>query len=116
MALNLEPNKDAEDLLLQIGEQLNRLEPAAKKPGRQQLVVRAKAWLNVRLTVFQQTICGSPRVRELCRSGDTVALTGAIAVLIGAHCPGVSEATVATLLVKLGISTICANHWQAAGR
>jgi len=79
-----------------------------KHPG--QYVQIAKAWLSEQHEQLRVVICSSERIRQMLRESrgyDRVLLASAIVDLIAGIITGVAPATVAVLLVKEGVETLC---------
>lgn len=98
-----------DELMLQLGEAVGGTDLDAGRPTRGELIRRAEQWMLTERAAFAQRICGDPRIADF-RSGkksDKFELFLVICdCLTGLH-GGVPVATVAVLLLRLGINTLC---------
>lgn len=95
-----------DDLLIELGVIGHEALPRdALRRGRE-----VYATLRVSLA---ESICVDPRVRELEREGRRVELLAVLADTVAGLVDTVPVATLAVLLVRDGLSSLCADHWGA---
>jgi hypothetical protein len=100
-----------EQLLVLLGSELAVSERALRLPSPAELVAKAQLWLQINMQYFQDAICTQTRVRKIVEHKDGE-LVAAIADLIASFCVGVSPVTVAYLLVRRGLKSLCKAYWE----
>jgi hypothetical protein len=101
------------DLLILIGDDLMSSESRFTAPDTTELVNKANIWLKEQYAQFQCTICNN-KVVLICHNKDDLAgLVVAISDLIASICIGVSPFTVAALIVKMGVDSLCCDTWKS---
>ena len=77
-------------------------------PDRKRLV--ARAWIEAQRERLRAVICEDPQIRLLreSTSDDRVALAAAVADLVASLTGNLAAATVAVLMVRSGIDSLCA--------
>jgi len=100
-----------DDLYAEVGREYASAQGQLLPKPPHRYVQIAKAWLSERREQLRAEICGSERVRKMLREPrgyDRVLLASAVTDLVAGIVTGVAPATVAVLLVKEGVETLCA--------
>jgi len=100
-----------DELLVLIGNELDSSVHAVP-PSINSLIQAANEWLDNQWSTFQKAICNDKRIRQQSRNSDNTLLVAAVADLLASVITNVSPFTVAVLLVKKGIDTLCASDWK----
>jgi hypothetical protein len=96
-----------EDLLERLGDELPYL--GIGRGSRFELISRAKLWREEELPKLARNFCGDPRLKAF-RNGkrsDSYELFVVLVDVIGAAHIGVPVATVAFLVIKMGLNAVC---------
>ena len=113
--MNIDPSDldylDEERLLEMIGMELYRKERSALPIDTNELIARARNWIDQNWEAFREAICKTESIQELVANNSTKQLVLAIADLISGLITGVSPITVAILLTKTGIEEMCGEIW-----
>jgi hypothetical protein len=100
---------DEEDLFFALGQELHG--HPAFPIARSDLIQAGRRWFAEKQEVLRQRICGTQLAKVLSdREGhatDWIPLVASLADLIASAVAGVSPVTVAVLIVKKGIRTLC---------
>ena len=116
---NFEPNvgsllsADEDDLYVQLGRELQGT--PAFPPSRQQLRELARGWLGGKRKAIAAKVCSDDTVKRVATedlSDQRVALVLAVADLISSLTLGVSPIIVSVLLVREGLTSLCADKWN----
>lgn len=104
-----------DELLEEIGEELirkrlrARLEPRKTETAMQ----RGQEWFEANIGHLERAVCFEPAVRRMVENpSDNQVLVAALLDLISSIVVGVSPVTVAVLLVKRGVHTLCRDSWD----
>lgn len=81
-------------------------------PEKQELIRTGKRWWTHRKEHLLNSVCSSDVIKSIFESGDELALVVAVLDLISGIVTGVSPATVAVLIVKLGLEKACESMWN----
>lgn len=96
-------------LLLEIGSDLDRKSILPRKPS--EIIEIADIWFKKKRNQFATIVCGNEKIKRLQDSSNevnqNVFLAAAVADLISGAITGVSPITVAVLIVKKGLDSIC---------
>jgi hypothetical protein len=88
-------------------------------PSRRELMRDAKLWMSSKRAELAEILCRNESLRRLSSRRPTVQnrilLVTAIMDLITSVVTGVAAATVAVLLVREGLSSLCADSWGREG-
>ena len=106
-------NKSIEQLYIELGQQLLSPEYRAFPFPKERYMQRAREWLLENRERLRQIICDHDRVKSFMNSSrleERVLLISAIVDLISSMCSGISPVTVAVLLVKEGLNSLCVNE------
>lgn len=105
-------SSNEEDLLFEIGTSLSGKSILPK--DRSAILKIATAWLSKNADLLRSNICGNMKIAELTDDGGNpqqdVLLVAAIADVIADLIVGVSPVTVAVLIAKRGLKTLCAEY------
>ena len=105
---------DENSLLAELGASL--VGPLAAPMPRHEAIRRAKTWLNDRRSSLASVICTSQRIKELCDTTNSLsnrpALILAVADLLMTVIGTLPVLTVAALLVREGLTAVCADYWS----
>jgi len=102
--------KEIEQLYIDLGRQILSSDYHAFPFPKQRYITKAKNWLAENKVHLKQKICKNEYVKLHMNSNkieDRVILISAIIDLISSMCIGISPVTVAVLLVKEGINSLC---------
>lgn len=84
---------------------------AAPQP-QETLIRRGQDWISAQTSRFRSALCGNEDIRRLT-TGDEFALASAILVALAAQYGSSTQlATVAALLAKVGIKSLCEDSWS----
>lgn len=98
-----------EEFLVHLGSELRPTDFGAGQPSLDDLIRRARVWQEDELPNIARKLCDSPRVSAF-RSGskqDKQALFVVIIDLLGSSHVGVPIATIAVLVVRMGLDKFC---------
>ena len=99
-----------EEQLLETIGRLSSDQSASFRPT--DLLTAGRRWVRRRQKRFAEMICGSKRIRSLVeQDAELVTIASAVADLIIGQCGGVPATTVAVLLCKRGITSLCDGRW-----
>lgn len=102
-------NLDIEDLLLEIGTDISGKTLLPKNPS--ELIKIADIWYKKTTTKIAPIVCNNERIKKIqdtkSDTNQNVLLAAAIADLITGVITGVSPITVAVLVIKKGLNSIC---------
>lgn len=105
---------DDKALLAELGASLAG--PLAAPMPKHEAIRRAKAWLKDKRADLVSTVCTSRRIQELCNTEDSLSnrstLVLAVADLVMTVIGNLPVLTVAALLVREGLNSICAEYWS----
>ena len=101
-------DKTEEDLFALLGTDLNA--HSGLSTDREESVRHGKRWFELHLPSLQERVCSSELAGLFIEGGDELLLLGGVVDLIGSVCFGVTPATVATLIVKIGLKNFCATR------
>ena len=101
-----------DELLERIGESLEKDSLHIGPRSSRALIKKAKRWLQNQRPTLQDHICRNKRIRDLAQGSDHLVLAGAIADLLSSFLIKVSPFTLAALIVKRGVETLCAETWE----
>jgi len=99
------------ELLIALGRELAERERNLRLPGPGELAAKGQVWLDSHLYMLQDKLCKSHEIRSIVAHEDA-ALVTAVADLIASYCIGVSPVTVAYLLCKREIGSLCSEIWN----
>ncbi len=94
------------ELLVHIGSDLSEANRSAVQPSRSELIALANGWLEARRKQLQKVLCTDEMRKRLTALDNSADLLTLFDVLVGVV-TGVQPATVAALILKRGIRTIC---------
>lgn len=104
---------DIEGVWVLLGQDIQGIAATPARKG--QVVAAARSWLQRRRKAFSDTLCCNESIRKLAgapeQKRDRVLLVSAVADLIASLAIGVSPITVAVLLVREGIFSLCEEYW-----
>lgn len=102
------------ELLIKIGMDLAENEMLIAPLSKEALLKKGKNWFEKNYKNFGKTICLNEKVKSFSNYSDTDTPTilTAIADLISSICIGVSPFTVAQLILKRGLNTLCKKYWK----
>jgi len=98
-------DKSQEQLLEIIGQEL--LGSSGLSFDSDQLITFGRNWFEKQLPHLRENVCTNIVTQHLLKNTDEVILIGAIVDIISSVCVGVTPATVATLIVKIGLKEFC---------
>lgn len=101
-----------DEIFLRIGKEVLKDEKSFKLFTSKQIIIKAKVWFEMNLTIFQERICANKAIRDIYEQHDVVNLSTAIIDLIAGALTGIAPATVAYLLYKRGIKIMCKEKWN----
>jgi len=104
--------KNEQELLVILGEELTQDRAGALPLTPKQLADRGRKWFAAFILEIRPQLCGNPAIRAVGEKADSVALGIAIIDLIARHLEVVSPATVAALIVQIGVNQICGDFWK----
>lgn len=81
-------------------------------PDKQELIRTGKRWWTHNRERLLTSVCSSEVIKNISESGDELALVVAVLDLISGIMTGISPATVAVLIVKLGLGKVCESMWN----
>jgi len=100
-----------EEIFEKIGAEISSGQDAFP-PGKQDIIKIGKRWWTHNRERLVTNVCRSEVIKSVLESGDELALVSAILDLICGIVTGVSPATVAVLIVKLGLEKVCESIWN----
>lgn len=107
-------NKDDINLYIQIGQQVHG--KSAFPLHKDVYVQIAKQWLDTRRHKIAETICHNKELKAFAKrdlpTHELVVLVCAIADVISHLTTGVAPLTVAVLLARQGLHTLCGDNWE----
>lgn len=101
-----------DQLLARIGESAKAQDTASHLRPLDSIAA-GRRWLRAQQGQIADRVCTSPRVRSLVQDhAQDLVLIAAIADLISTCCSGIPPSTVAVLLYKRGLTTLCSTYWN----
>ncbi|AXG69587.1 hypothetical protein KORDIASMS9_01812 [Kordia sp. SMS9] len=100
-------NLDDHTLYIQLGKQLKQ--DSFFPTPENKLKRLAIEWMNTRIQDFQNLICNKESIKKIAKE-ETVLLIAVITDIIAAKWNLTNPATVAALIVRLGISKLCSEN------
>jgi hypothetical protein len=82
--------------------------------GTRNLRKLGREWLKAKREQLSAAVCHDPKVRALCedgKKGGRIILVAAVTDLVASLVVGVSPVTVAVLLVREGLTSLCEGTW-----
>ncbi len=105
---------DKSALLAELG--LSLAGPLAAPMPKHEAIRRAKAWLTEQKSILESRVCTSQRIQELANTKNSLSnrsvLVIAVADLLMTIIGNLPVITVAALLVREGLTSICSKYWQ----
>ena len=99
--------KSEHELLMIIGQELKGHRAGAMPRTPEETINVASAWTQALLHEIRPQLCRNPAIMAVRDNSDQAALISAVAGFLATMSGIVSPAPVATLLVRLGLKTIC---------
>lgn len=100
-----------EEVFEKIGSEISSGQ-GAFPPDKQELIRTGKRWWTHNREHLLTIVCRSEVMKSIFESGDELALVVAVLDLISGLMTGISPATVAVLIVKLGLEKACESMWN----
>jgi hypothetical protein len=101
-----------EDLLAQIGRELEKDEVQALPQSVQSLRRRAERYLASKADELRAALCPNKQLRSLAEGGLTADLVQAVLTAIEAGTLGTTATPIAVLLCRQGLTTLCNESWS----
>jgi len=102
-----------EELLYQLGVDLNRSSITADKRNREELIEVSKQWLRDKQKIIYSTICGNNDIKKIVlETDDKIKIAVVVGDVLTGLALGVSIATLTAIIVQVGVSNICKEYWE----
>lgn len=112
MSNGLESQLTEQQLFAQLGAEILVSSKMGTVVSDVQKAQVGRNWFKGHLGDIQAAICGNPSIKDLATKGDTAALVAAVTPLLSFSPTATATATIAVLLARIGLRSICAGEWS----
>jgi hypothetical protein len=101
-----------QELFTQLGVDILRSSKMGTLVSDAQKAQVGRNWFKGHLGDIRAAVCGNSSIEDLATKGDTTALVAAVTPLLNFSPTAAAATTIAVLLARIGLRSICAGQWS----